>query len=103
MVLAVNWTVDRGAARRGGTQRAQVVFPPGAGCRGEHRRGDPGELRVQLRRQAQRAQDEVRVGRRDRFQVGIAAGTDTGQAVHRIAQIAGLSRGAVRQRGADDP
>ena len=53
--------------------RAQVVLPLRARRTGEHRRGDRGQLRVGVRRQRLRAQDQVGVGRLDRLQVRLAA------------------------------
>ena len=44
-----------------------------------------------------------RDGRLDRLQVGVAAGADAGQRMHRAAQIRGLTRGPVRQCRADHP
>ena len=40
---------DGGAARGGGADATQVVLPGRARCRREHRRGDRGQLRIQLR------------------------------------------------------
>ena len=47
------------------------------GAAGEHRRGDRRQLRIQLRRQRDRAQDQIRMSGCDAAQVGSAAGADT--------------------------
>ena len=103
---AVDQGVRGGAARGGGADPTKIVFPRRPRSRGEHRRGDRRQLRIHLRRQRDRAEDQIRVRRRDGIEVGGAAGADGGHAVQRAPQIRGLIGGAVRpvwQGGGDDP